>query len=372
MLSHEIFSGAIDCISDSGRNDISLQRIPSGIGALKHACENYEAHGLIMPVLRQPSADVIRKTNWKCISTHVGISFPGIPQIDSDHAAAGQMAAQYLLDQGFESFGYMGLSSYEAIQMRRDGFLQQIKKSGRTMYTFEFRVVPAHPDGTLTLDEWLTSLPHPTAVYCSDDYFASELLHHCQSLGLHVPDQIAIIGTEDAQDICRSTRPALSSVHIPYREIGYEAMRLMIDWITEKKKPPQQTVIQPGFIAERASTDTLAIEDEPLRNAVRLLREQCTQKVSVEEIARQNGMSLRSMQHKFKLRLGHSPLVEQQKARVEQIKIFLRETNFTLDEIADKTGYANTNYLCHQFKKVTGQTAGDYRRLNQQVSRSTI
>jgi len=224
-----------------------------------------------------------------------------------------------------------------------------------------------NPEGLVT--QWLEKLPKPIAIYCSDDQVASDLIYNCKQLKLHVPDQVAVLGTEDSYELCRASHPDISSVHIPYWKIGYTAMEKIIDWIDYGQKPEPQTNIAPDYVVARTSTDTLAIADPHLCAAVRLLRERCAEKVAMKDVAQQAGVSLRVLQHKFKNQLGHSPLTELHRARIGKVKTLLRETAFSLEEIADRCGYPNANYLCEHFKKIVTDTPGEYRRRTQKILR---
>lgn len=369
-LSHEILHGALDYVADSGRTDIALRRIPWITEELQHACDEYQVEGLIVPVMSEPVYTAVSKTKWKCISTHIGMDWPGIHQIDADHYATGRMAADYFLNQGFDHFAFMGVSRITAMRMRRDGFVEKIEENGYPVKRYEFPVImdyAENPGGPVA--EWLKELPKPVAIYCSDDQVASDLIYQSKQLNLHVPDQIAVLGTEDSYELCRASHPDISSVHIPYWKIGYTAMEQLAVWLDGGAAPPEQTFIQPDYVAARTSTDTLAIHDPHLRKAVRMLRDQCTEKITMNEVARNAGVSLRVLQHKFKNHLGHSPLTELHRARIAKVKTLLRETAFSLEEIAERCGYPNANYLCEHFKKMVEDTPGEYRRKTQKILR---
>lgn len=47
--------------------------------------------------------------------------------------------------------------------------------------------------------------------------------------------------------------------------------------------------------------------------------------------------------------------------RIDSAKIFLRETELSISEIAQKVGIGDYNYFCAVFKKMTGMTAKKYR-----------
>lgn len=65
-----------------------------------------------------------------------------------------------------------------------------------------------------------------TAVMCGNDVLAVGALRMAQSLGLGVPENISITGFDDIE-IAGIVAPALTTVHVPHREMGREAARLI-------------------------------------------------------------------------------------------------------------------------------------------------
>lgn len=51
--------------------------------------------------------------------------------------------------------------------------------------------------------------------------------------------------------------------------------------------------------------------------------------------------------------------------RIEKIKELLMYDEMSLSEIADKLGYSSVQHLSRQFKKITGLTASEFRRLKE-------
>ena len=47
--------------------------------------------------------------------------------------------------------------------------------------------------------------------------------------------------------------------------------------------------------------------------------------------------------------------------RIDYAKELLKNSTFTLNEIADKTGFSTSSYFCKQFKKYTSMTPQQYR-----------
>lgn len=72
----------------------------------------------------------------------------------------------------------------------------------------------------------------PTAVLCGNDVLATGALRQAQDMGLRVPDDISITGFDDIE-LARIVQPALTTVHVPHREMGRKAAISLIDLIED-------------------------------------------------------------------------------------------------------------------------------------------
>jgi transcriptional regulator GlxA family with amidase domain len=82
----------------------------------------------------------------------------------------------------------------------------------------------------------------------------------------------------------------------------------------------------------------------------------------VEQAARISGIPERSFKRRFKSATGHSPIDYVQRLRVEEAKRRLERTREPVDEISWKVGYEDPAFFRRLFKRITGVTAGAYRR----------
>lgn len=363
-LGHEILYGVNDYFAGAGSIKVEVTRLLWDWSMISSAA-SWECDGLIAPVLHAEEYQRIRKLGWRCVSTYSGATWRGIPRIDADHYATGVMAAEHLLGQGYESFAYIGDRQLTALSQRRDGFVDRIARDRKQVTVHEYSVY-LYTHGKAR-GEWirrLKQLPKPCGVYCSDDQTARIVCTLARTCGIHIPDEMAMLGTQNDEGLCRGMNPQLSSVHIPYRQVGYEAARLLDTWITVGKRPETPPPVAPSHVEVRASTQALAVEDPNLRTAIRYLRDHYAEKISMPAVAQKAGLSLRNLQRRFQQQLGHTPQTELQHIRINRVKELLRQTNITLDDIAGQTGYLSANYLCEHFRRATGQSPGTYRQQN--------
>jgi LacI family transcriptional regulator len=69
----------------------------------------------------------------------------------------------------------------------------------------------------------------PTAVLCGNDRMALGVYDAIRELGLRVPDDVSVIGYDDQQEIVRYMRPPLTTMRLPYYEMGEVAVAAILD-----------------------------------------------------------------------------------------------------------------------------------------------
>jgi LacI family transcriptional regulator len=75
----------------------------------------------------------------------------------------------------------------------------------------------------------------PTAVFAANDTMAIGALSALREAGVHVPDQIAIVGFDDIP-LARYMSPPLSSVHVAIAELGTRAVEMLLHAIGRKNE----------------------------------------------------------------------------------------------------------------------------------------
>ncbi|HEY9575159.1 MAG TPA: LacI family DNA-binding transcriptional regulator [Lachnospiraceae bacterium] len=92
----------------------------------------------------------------------------------------------------------------------------------------------------------------PTAVMSCSDLMAVGALRYAQDQGLKVPEELSILGVDDA-DIAKYVRPALSTVRIDYLEEGKKATKELFDLIDTEQKYNGNLIYVDHKVIRRAS-----------------------------------------------------------------------------------------------------------------------
>ena len=116
------------------------------------------------------------------------------------------------------------------------------------------------------------------------------------------------------------------------------------------------------YIKEQAQTGTDIIND--MERAVHYFRENYTKNISVEQYAAEHLMSVNWFILSFKNVMKMTPMQYILSLRIAAAKGLLENSNKNINEISDAIGYDNPLYFSRLFKKHTGYSPSQYKKLN--------
>ncbi len=302
------------------------------------------------------------------ISAHYDI-VPGKPNVVGNWEKNGRMAAEHLLSCGLKNFGFCGFSEFCWSRSREEGFLKAVKEAGHSAESIHLKPklkTSSEDREYKNITDWLKSLPKPAGIMACNDDLGKEILEICKMADLKVPDEIAVIGSDNDQLICNLCHPTLTSIDNSSEKAGYDAARIMDNIMNGREKMGEKNiVVEPLRIVTRQSTNTLAIGEPNIINAINFIRQNAFRPITVQEVADATYVSKRVLQRKFKKYLDRSIHYEILKTRYELVEKALLETNMSISQIAKKLKFSGDQNLARFFKKMRGITPREFR--NKQV-----
>ncbi|MFA4945610.1 MAG: substrate-binding domain-containing protein [Lentisphaeria bacterium] len=278
---------------------------------------------------------------------------PRFPRVVTDDGEVGRMVARHLLAKGFRHFAFWGDERYLFARQRGDGFAEAITAAlGRDQ-------APAWTSRGGR--RWLRRMPRPLGLMATHDDTGSEAIRNCHDLGLRVPEDVAVVGVGDDDLYSELTRPPLSSVALPTERIGYLAVECLLRLVAGEEIPAV-TLVPPGPLLARQSSRTVATEDELVARAVRFLEENLERGGNVAAAARALGASRKTLELRFREKLGQSPGQELLRLKVERAQSLLATTGLPLKAVAARAGFGTAVRLGRVLQRRTGQTPLEYRR----------
>lgn len=299
------------------------------------------------------------------VNIHGGATMGGLPMVGPDFYEVGRFAAQKFLESGYPHLGFYGLKNEDFSGSTKRGFVEEIHSAGRAVEICEFttgRKLEASKRGQSAPRTWLAEVPKPIAIYCPQDAFAHEIGFLCCQLGLRVPQDVAILGTNNDQILCLGTQPALSSIRLPWQEVGFRAAELLHRLMAGGKPPGEPIRVGPPDLVPRQSTEVVHCRDEVVERAIAAIRQKVREPLDIDSLASLCGVSRRGLEKRFRAVLDRSPLQELNRVKVEEIKMLLRRDGRSIEQIADEMGFSSAVYLSQFFSREAGMSPGGYRK----------
>lgn len=290
---------------------------------------------------------------------------PGRYHILTDDDAIGKMGAKHLLERGFRNFAYSGFEGLFWSINRGKSFSNSVAEAGFKVCTFyqnSTNIEFALNDEMPLMTDWLKKLPKPVGLMACNDDNAHIVLEASRIAGLHVPEEIAIVGVDNDELICEISSPPLSSIAFNAELAGYHGAELLDKLMLGQKVARETIVIQPTKVETRQSTDVLAIEDQHVVLALRFMRQNAKERIHVGDVAIAAALSRRVLEKKFRKLLGRSINDEIRRVRVNQACIMLAETSIPIEQIAFKLNFTDSRDLFRNFKREMDMTPSEYRK----------
>ena len=105
---------------------------------------------------------------------------------------------------------------------------------------------------TRAATELLRRPERPSAVFAFNDVLAAGVIKAATRLGLHVPEDVAVVGFDDSS-ACTLLTPELTSVHVDCRRMGEICLEHLTALLAGEKDIPRLTVV-PVSLRTRASS----------------------------------------------------------------------------------------------------------------------
>ncbi|MGF7050551.1 LacI family transcriptional regulator [Paenibacillus sp. DS2015] len=151
-------------------------------------------------------------------------------EVDADHILGSYQAVQHLIDQDFKRIAFInGPSSYSNSRDRLAGYKQALAENNlqyNEKYVFEGNF--SRSSGYMAASAILPYLQEIDAVFASNDRMAIGLQQGLRDMGIHKHLFPAMVGYDNS-DSTEVTSPTLSSVEVPFFEMGELAVEKLVN-----------------------------------------------------------------------------------------------------------------------------------------------
>lgn len=364
----QVLRGVATYAHENGTWDFFIE--PKGYDRRLRLPEGWNVDGLIVRPDQPRLVRLVREMKMPAVSVSwLGPAHDVIPKVVTSEEGCGKMAADHFLERGFRSFGYVGSFQHRDYkeQIGRS-FIQSAEKANCAASVFSGTYEVATAVGRTVprkqLTAWLHSLPRPAAVLVWDAEAGREVIAACSD-GLRVPDDVAVLSAEHDPLVSEFAPVPLSSIDPAPVEIGYRAAKLL-DRLMRGGKPPKNPIrVAPRTIQQRRSTDTFAIEDESVVEALRFIRENCDRPIQVRDVVRAVRVSRSTLEHRFAEHVGTTPADQIRRVRLDRARRLLFDTKLSIAEIAERCGYSYAPVFIRNFVAEYGVSPSKFRNSGQ-------
>jgi len=293
----------------------------------------------------------------------------GLVNVVTDSLRVGQMAADHLMRCGFKHFAFCGLASSALEQApwsneRGAAFQQHLIAAGfAAPPAFVLRdAVVNWRTSRRRMADWLAKLPRPVGILACNDDCGAQIAEACKLAGLTVPDAVGIVGVDNDEVVCGLADPPMTSIALNFEQAGYESAQALEAMMRKAKTLPFLIKVPATHLVARRSTDVVAVEDPPVAKALRYIRDHARSSFSVNDVARQSGVSRRVLEGKFRRGIGSSILHHIREIRTTEMARLLVETSWPVSKIADTLGYADERHFARYFQSGKKMTPVAFRK----------
>ena len=354
----------------------SLCRLPLsirdkfGIEAVIDLAKKMRADAVIGQFYNTDNVELFARNGIITIAQDFKARFTTIPNITGPHFLAGKMGAEYFTKKEFRHFAFYGTRDVVWSDERMQGFRETVRAANPS---FTFSALCKNTQNALwdydtnQLVTWLQSLPKPVAIMACDDNHAYHITEACQQGEgggggrLRIPDDIAVLGVDNDETICRLSSPNLSSLNQNIEQGGYDVAQLIDRILRDPATPREDVMVQPTHIVTRQSTDIYANNDQHIAEVLKYIHENISQKITVDELVELVPLSRRLLETRFKRSMGTSIYDYILQTRIEKVAQLLCE-GMSVSEAAIELGFSDIKNLSRMFRQQRGMTPSEYRR----------
>ena len=242
-------------MADTGGQD---DKIPE----LIHTFMEHRVEGLIYVAEFHQQVDLPTRRNGPRVVLANCFDDAGTPAVVPDDRLGGAELVEGLIERGHSRIGFLTLpNGYIATDLRLAGYRDALAAAAIPFDATlvmegaahnperEYESLPA------TLDRLLGLPVPPTAICCGNDKMAMRVYALLRERGMRIPEEISVAGYDDYSIITHHLHPALTSVGLPYHEMGARAAARMVNLLAGTEEP-DTTVVEriSGPVTWRQST----------------------------------------------------------------------------------------------------------------------
>lgn len=201
----------------------------------------------------QPVVDEAISADVPVVLVNRGSGLGGFPLVGGDNASGIDMAVSHLVELGHRHILHAaGPPNFSTTRSRAEAFEIAATRAAVEHDTIYGKALTIDAGVGVAEEILARGGQCPTALMAGNDLMALGLIRRLRAAGLHCPEDVSVVGFND-MPFAEDFWPPLTTVHMPLREIGSEAARLLLRGI-EAGEQEGATLTLPVTLVVRGST----------------------------------------------------------------------------------------------------------------------
>jgi LacI family transcriptional regulator len=312
-----------------------------------------------------PTAAFARLAPAPLVSVNIDRSQEGIASVCLDEDDIARLAAQHLRGAGLRQLSTFRFDNSPFAVQRERAFIDAASAAGARVspgWGSDLAALAPRIETPAAIFDWLRQLPKPCGIFTCTDSWGRAVARYVRAAELSVPEQIALVGADNDVLECELISPPLSSVMIPWQELGRKAAQLVQSALAGKAIDGTRLLCSPVGVMARRSSDVFAVSDPLVAQAVGWIRANAERRITVSMVANAVGGGRQRLERRFRAELDRTVHDEIRRAHVDVAKTLLQSTDATLLQVARQSGFTNAALLSVAFQREAGMPPGLYRR----------
>lgn len=281
------------------------------------------------------------------------------PEID-DIMVSKLVGAEFS-DLSLRYWGYLNWEGVKWSEVRKETFQEYADSIGVTCTTLSLEEDSRENWRAIQkIVKWVKEMPKPCGILACNDKAGMEILHACELLRIKVPQEVAVIGSNNDRLICESTTPSLTSVDLKITDMGKEAALKLLEEIDGVRPDVDHTRAEVSVVV-RSSSHEVDKYQLSYQMALDFIHEKPLACISVSDVAKACGISRRRLERSFEKCAQTSPAVVIREKRINDIIRLLRDDTSSIENISQQAGFTDAAGLSNFVKRMTGKTPGMFR-----------
>lgn len=329
--------------------------------------DSWHGDGAIFFRYTDEEIEVLKAKNCPVVSTSRVSEHPWVSKVHADNVQIGRLAAEHLISTGAPNLACWIDPERAYCHERLKGFMEVAKKYHRDVQVLECiaSVYPADRKWSIIREEMrqqLQQLARPTALLARDDIAAAGLIKMALELGIQVPNELTVLGVGNDPVLSWITMPAMSSVAIPAKEIGWHAARVLHQRMEAGRMNEEVVNVPVHDVIKRDSTRVIHTSDELVARACHFIRLADPERpASVKDVCHELNVSATTLLKRFQAVLHCSPKQFIDRSRFEESCRVLRANHAPIKTVAYSLGFKSPEEFDRFFKRHAGLTPSAYR-----------